>query len=285
MQADGKSASQPETKKMSSGLATGQVFANDCVPSNITRIHSSDVWKEWYLFASLCVTAILCLRRWCRTEFAMLFSLMMVLSAKIISVEEALEGFANPGIMTAVLMNVITEGLLATGGVDYLVYKWMGHPKSIRVALLRIMIPVALVSGFVTNTSMVALMIPKVQTWSKEIGIPPSVLMIPLSVAAVVGGTATLIGSPSKCVLRLKKKHRVLFENQTKKSIHHELMRVGKTLVWPLQVYQEVECAKFKACLIGLPQPSRPQCFQSYFQLRLPQSFCQTCGNISEDVK
>ena len=52
--------------------------------------------------------------------------------------------------------------------------------------------PVAGLSAFLNNTPVVAMLIPAVNDWAKRLHLSVSKLMIPLSYAAIFGGTCTL---------------------------------------------------------------------------------------------
>ena len=131
-----------------------------------------------------------------------MMAVLTILSAfGILSANEALAGFANSGLITVVAMFVIAAGIDGSGGIDLLVNKVLGQPKSVRGALGRMFAPVIILSGFLNNTPVVATMIPAVQAWSRKIGIPASKLMIPLSYTAILGGTLTLIGTSTNLVV------------------------------------------------------------------------------------
>jgi len=59
----------------------------------------------------------------------------------------------------------------------------------------------AAISGFMNNTPLVAMMIPAVSEWAKKYRLAVSKLMIPLSYAAILGGTCTLIGTSTNLVV------------------------------------------------------------------------------------
>lgn len=119
----------------------------------------------------------------------------------ILTAQEALAGFGNPGLITVAAMFAVAGGLHASGGIDLLVNKLLGKPKTTRSALVRMFLPVIPLSAFLNNTPVVATMIPAVTAWSRKIGVAPSRLMIPLSYVSMVGGTLTLIGTSTNLVV------------------------------------------------------------------------------------
>jgi len=64
----------------------------------------------------------------------------------------------------------------------------LGKPQSLLVAQVRLLIPVAVVSAFMNNTGLVAIMIPVVQSWCRSTDLPPSQLLMPLSFGTILGG-------------------------------------------------------------------------------------------------
>lgn len=119
----------------------------------------------------------------------------------ILTAPEALAGFSNSGLITVAAMFAVAGGLHASGGIDLLVNKLLGKPKTTRSALIRMFLPIVPLSAFLNNTPVVATMIPAVTAWSRKIGVAPSKLMIPLSYVAMVGGTLTLIGTSTNLVV------------------------------------------------------------------------------------
>ena len=119
----------------------------------------------------------------------------------ILQVPEAIRGFANPAIMMIGSLFVVAAGLQETGGMEVIAQKLLGRPKTILGAQLRLMAPVAVMSGFMNNTPIVAMYLPIVGDWAKKLKISPSKLYMPLSFAAILGGKITYIGSASNIVV------------------------------------------------------------------------------------
>jgi len=159
---------------------------------------------DWHGWTALALTAgalvTLILTR-IQPHMVMMVVLTILSVTGILNASEALAGFSNSGLITVAAMFVVAAGIHASGGIDLLVNKVLGQPKTVRAALPRIFAPVALLSGFLNNTPIVATMIPAIHAWSRRIDIPASKLMIPLSYCAILGGTLTLIGTSTNLVV------------------------------------------------------------------------------------
>ena len=110
-------------------------------------------------------------------------------------------GFANPGLMTISVLYIVAAALRETGAVQWLSRLFLGRPKGVRNAQLRILSFTPLLSAFMNNTTVVAMFIPAVQEWANRLQIPASKLLLPLSYAAILGGTCTLIGTSTNLVV------------------------------------------------------------------------------------
>ena len=130
----------------------------------------------------------------------LMLALATLAASGVVSSAELLSGFANPGLATVAFLYVIAAGVRNTGGVGWISSKVLGQPKSELAAQLRLMLPVTLLSGVMNNTPIVATLIPAVTSWSQRTGIAVSKLLIPLSYAAILGGTLTLIGTSTNLV-------------------------------------------------------------------------------------
>ncbi len=135
------------------------------------------------------------------SDLTLLAAITLLMGVRILTPEEALSGFSNEGMLTVAALFVVTAALRETGALDAVVRSLLGRPKTVLAAQMRLMFPVAGVSAFVNNTPLVALMVPIVSDWAKQIRVPPSKLMIPLSYAAVLSGACTLIGTSTNLVV------------------------------------------------------------------------------------
>jgi len=159
---------------------------------------------DWHGWLTVCVTVgVLLTLIFSRftPDMVLMVALTILSVSGVLDAKQALNGFSNEGLITVAAMFVIAAGISATGGVEIVVNRMLGNPKSTRAALFRLVLPLIPLSAFLNNTPVVATMIPAVTRWSKRIGISPSKLMMPLSYTAILGGTLTLIGTSTNLVL------------------------------------------------------------------------------------
>src|SRR5690606_77745 len=127
-------------------------------------------------------------------------ALTVLIVGGVLPAADALAGLANPGLATVGVLYVVVAGLVDTGAV-HSIAGLLGRPRTVAAAQARLMVPTALASGFLNNTPLVAMLVPVVEDWSRRTRISVSKLMLPLSYAAVLGGTFTLIGTSTNLVV------------------------------------------------------------------------------------
>lgn len=133
-------------------------------------------------------------------EIVMLVALLGLVCAGVLTMDEALSGFSNPAMLTIAALFVIGAGLQATGAIETLSRAFLGQPKK-GTPLLRLIGPVAGLSAFMNNTPLVAFFLPIFVQVAKKLRVAPSKLLIPLSYAAIMGGTCSLIGTSTNFVI------------------------------------------------------------------------------------
>lgn len=134
-------------------------------------------------------------------DIVLMAGLTVLLLCRIITPAEAFSGFANESVLSIAVLYVIAAGLRETGAIHTLVRLLFGRPKSATDAQWRMMLPVTFMSAFMNNTPIVATFLPAVTDWAKQQRISVSKLMLPLSYAAIFGGTCTLIGTSTNLVV------------------------------------------------------------------------------------
>lgn len=125
---------------------------------------------------------------------------MVVTVLGIITPKDALDGFANPAVVTVGALFIVAAGLRATGVLDWFGNLLLGRVKTAGGALLNLAPTILGISAFINNTPLVAMFVPVVLDWCRRRGVAASKLMIPLSYLTILGGTCTLIGTSTNLV-------------------------------------------------------------------------------------
>ncbi len=120
----------------------------------------------------------------------------------VITPAQAIAGLSSSNIIAVGVLFVVARGLEEAGTVGVLLTSLLGNPNTTVGAILRLSFPVAIISAFMNNTPVVAMMIPVVTSWSARTSIPISKLLIPLSFSSMLGGCCTLIGTSTNLVLK-----------------------------------------------------------------------------------
>lgn len=134
-------------------------------------------------------------------EAAFLGAIAVLLVTGTLTDKEACAGFSNSSVVVIGALFIIIGGLVHTGVLQWIAKHLLGTPGSYRKAIVRLMLPVAILSSFLNNTTVVALFVNVVKMWGKKLHIVPSKLLIPLSYASGMGGICTLIGTPPNMII------------------------------------------------------------------------------------
>ena len=136
-----------------------------------------------------------------RADLVFLGAISILFVTGVLSAKEAFSGFSSTSVVIIGVLFVVVAGLTHTGVLQWIVRHLLGQPNSYSKAVIRLMLPVAALSSFLSNTTVVALFVGIVKMWSKKLNISPSKLLIPLSYASGMGGVCTLIGTPPNLII------------------------------------------------------------------------------------
>lgn len=131
------------------------------------------------------------------------FTLLAVLIATgIVDSELAITGLSNPAVVTIGMLFILSHALAKTGLLEVAAGRlslMVGPRKWLGVVLL--LATASLSSAFLNNTAVVAIFIPLSVDLSRRLHISPSKILLPMSYAAIVGGTLTLIGTSTNLIV------------------------------------------------------------------------------------
>jgi di/tricarboxylate transporter len=159
-------------------------------------------WEMGFVFAVVVTALVLfVLERYPVDQVALAIPVVLLL-AGILTPEEAISGFSNTATVTVALMLLMSLGLIKTGAVAA-IGRWarsarLGGPFA-RMVILCLL--TATVSAFLNNTAVVVVFLPVFMAVAQQANEPPSLWLMPLSFAAILGGTVTLIGTSTNLVV------------------------------------------------------------------------------------
>ena len=136
-----------------------------------------------------------------RTDAVFLAEICILYITVFLDAKEAFSGLSSTSVVLVGVLFIVVAGLNYTGVLQWIVKNLLGQPKRWSTAVVRLMLPVAGLSSFLSNTTVVALFIGIVKMWSKKLNISPSKLLIPLSYASGMGGVCTLICTPPHLII------------------------------------------------------------------------------------
>ncbi|OFY65735.1 MAG: potassium transporter TrkA [Bacteroidetes bacterium RIFCSPLOWO2_02_FULL_36_8] len=128
-------------------------------------------------------------------------AIVVLLLFRILSPKDVLAGFANEQIAVIFLLLVLSDVIKKTGALDISMKKIFKPGLSYPSFMTRMFGSVSFTSAWVNNTPLVAIMIPHIYQWARKCKISPSKVLLPLSYAAILGGTVTLVGTSTNLVV------------------------------------------------------------------------------------
>ena len=120
----------------------------------------------------------------------------------VLTWQEAISGFSNPAVITIGAIFIMSRALVKTGFLevfaDFLAKKG-GNRKWLTIFIF--LLTVSIISGIINNTAAVAIFIPLGIDLCQRFRISPTKVLLPLSYAAIFGGTLTLIGTSTNLIV------------------------------------------------------------------------------------
>ena len=157
---------------------------------------------EIALVLALCVASVvLFATEWLPYDLGALLLILVLGLSGVLTPSEALAGFANPAVVTVGAMFILAAGVLRTGALAFVERRIAEVAGSYTALLLLTMLLVGAASAFVNSTPVVVVFLPVLLGIANERGLLPSRLLMPISYAAILGGTCTLIGTSTNILV------------------------------------------------------------------------------------
>ena len=158
---------------------------------------------EMWLVLGILVTAVtLFITEWLRVDVVAVGVLLSLMVTGVLTTGEALAGFSSTAVLTIAALFVVGGAVLHTGlagAIGRRILTIAGDSEW-RLVMV-IMIAVTLLSGFMSDTGTVAVLLPAIISLATSTKISPAKLLIPLAFGSLLGGAMTLIGTPPNIIV------------------------------------------------------------------------------------
>lgn len=158
-------------------------------------------WASALTGLVLLTMVVALVREWAAPSIVVIGAMIVLLISGIISTEQAFAGFSNPAPITVAALYILARGVEKTGALQPLVAGTLDPHRPDRWNLARLLVPTASASAFLNNTPIVAMLVPQVSAWASRWNRPVGLFLLPISFAAILGGTLTLIGTSTNLVI------------------------------------------------------------------------------------
>ena len=155
-----------------------------------------------FLGAIILVALVLFVTELFPIDVTALLVLGLLLILGLVSPTESLVGFSNPAVITIACLFILSHALQKSHVLEYLIIKINSLIDRSRVlGMIAYLFAIGIASAVVNNTAIVAIFMPVTIRLADKYNISPSKVLIPLSYAAILGGTLTLVGTSTNLIV------------------------------------------------------------------------------------
>ena len=115
--------------------------------------------------------------------------------------KRVLEGFGHPAVVTVAAVLIISRALRNSGVVDQISRSVMPFTKNQISHILSLSLVVMVLSAFMNNVGALALMLPVALKTAIDRQRSPTILLLPMAFASILGGMMTMIGTPPNIII------------------------------------------------------------------------------------
>jgi di/tricarboxylate transporter len=128
--------------------------------------------------------------------------MLAIIATGLLPADRAFAGFSSDTVMMLLGLLIMSAGLIQTGVVDTAggyVFRFAGRNSAVFLPV--IMVAVAAVSAFMSNTAATAFFVPLVMGYAAKIGASPSKFLLPVAFASILSSSVTLVSTSTNLVV------------------------------------------------------------------------------------
>ena len=156
---------------------------------------------EAIVFGVLILALVLFVTAKWRYDVVALLSLLILTIVGIVPPSEAFQGFGHPAVVTVAAVLILSRALQNSGVVDIIAGWHSRIPQHVSIRVGSLSGLSAFLSAFMNNVGAVSLLLPVATIVSNRSKHPPSLFLMPLAFASLLGGMTTLIGTPPNVII------------------------------------------------------------------------------------
>jgi di/tricarboxylate transporter len=138
--------------------------------------------------------------RW-RHDMVAMGSLLFCVAGGLVPFGDAFNGLGHPAVVTVACVLVLSHGLQSSGAVDVLTRAVLPTRSGPTLVIAALTALAAVLSAFMNNVGALALLMPVAIQAARRLELPPGKLLMPLAFGSILGGTTTLIGTPTNLIV------------------------------------------------------------------------------------
>ena len=136
-----------------------------------------------------------------RHDLVAMAALLICVLAGVVPASTAFAGFGHPAVITVACVLVLGYGLQLSGAMDVLAQRFIPTNSGPTISILALIGLAALLSAFMNNVGALALLMPIAIQMAAKQNLPAGKVLMPLAFGSILGGMATLIGTPPNLIV------------------------------------------------------------------------------------
>jgi di/tricarboxylate transporter len=136
-----------------------------------------------------------------RYDLVAFAALMTGVVLGVVPEKDAFSGFGHPATLIVALVLVVSAGLVRSGAVMLITRTLIDASRSLGAHITIMGAVGGILSAFMNNVAALALLMPVDIQTARKAGRQPGLSLMPLSFATILGGMATLIGTPPNIII------------------------------------------------------------------------------------